>query len=83
MVSRSPLLGDAAVDTHQAKAAHIQSKIVVKETQREPSVLESPKQSKKEGRMLDNAQDVAELKDYVRLAADSRLLISNWMPATW
>ena len=69
MVSRSPLVGDATMDAHQAKAAHLPSKTVVKETQREFNTLEIPHQSTKEGQAPKRAQDVAELKDYVRIAA--------------
>ena len=65
MVARGPLVGDPTIDGHQAKAAHLPSKTVVKETQREVSGLESPKQSTNEQQALNRAQDVAELKDYV------------------
>ena len=65
MVGRGPLVGDPITDGHQAKAAHLPSKTVVKETQREVSGLEPPNQSTNEGKMLNRAQDVAELKDYV------------------
>ena len=67
MVSRNPLMGDATIDTGQCNAAHPASKTVVKETQRELSGLETSKQSKKNGQTLSGAQDVAELKDYVRI----------------
>lgn len=69
MVSRDPLVGDATIDTGQGNAAHLPSKTVVKETQRELNGLETPKQSKKEGQAYNRAQDVAELKDYVRITA--------------
>lgn len=69
MVSRNPQGGDAAIDTHQGNTAQLPSKTVVKETQRDLNGLETPKQSKKEGQTLNRAQDVAELKDYVRIAA--------------
>lgn len=68
MVPRSPLGGDAIMDAHQAKAAHLPSKTVVKETQREVNAPNTPSQSTKEGQTLNRAQDVAELKDYVRIA---------------
>ena len=69
MVSRNPQGGDATIDTHQGNTAQLPSKTVVKETQRDLNGLEPPKQSKKEGQTLNRAQDVAELKDYVRIAA--------------
>ena len=69
MVLRNPLVGDATIDTHQGNPAHLPSKTVVKETQRESNGLETPKQFKKEGQTLSRAQDVAELKDYVCNAA--------------
>lgn len=69
MVSRSPLGGNAIIDTGQGNADHLPSKTVVKETQRELNGRETPKLSKKEGQALNRAQDVAELKDYVRIAA--------------
>lgn len=69
MVSRSPLVGAPATDSHQGDTAHLPSKKVVKETQREPAGLETPEEPKKEGQTLNRAQDVAELKDYVRIAA--------------
>ena len=65
MVVRGPLVVDPTTDGHQAKAAHLPSKTVVKETQREVSGLESPNQSTNKGQTLNRAQDVAELKDYV------------------
>ena len=65
MVARGPLVGDPTTDGHQAKAAHLPSKTVVKETQREVSGLEPPNQSTNEGQTLNKAHDVAELKDYV------------------
>ena len=68
MVARGPLLGDATIDGHQAKAAHLPSKTVVKETQREVNAPEPPSQSTNEGQTPNRAQDVAELKDYVRIA---------------
>lgn len=65
MVSRGPLGEDVTMDILQAKTAHLPSKTVVKETQREPNALETPKnQSTKEEQTLNRAQDVAELKDY-------------------
>ena len=69
MVLRNPLVGDATIITHQGNTAHLPSTIVVKETQREFNGLETPKQSEKEGQTVNRAQDVAELKDYVRIAA--------------
>lgn len=69
MVSRNPHGGGATLDTHQGNTAQLQSKTIVKETQRDLNGLETPKQSKKEGQTLSRAQDVAELKDYVRIAA--------------
>lgn len=69
MVSRNPQVGDAPLDTHQSNTAQLASKTVVKETQRDLNGSETPKQSKKEGQTLNKAQDVAELKDYVRIAA--------------
>ena len=69
MASRGPLGVDVTMDVHQAKTAHLASKKVVKETQREPNALETPQnQSTKEEQTLNRAQDVAELKDYVRIA---------------
>ena len=69
MVSRGSLMGDDTIDAHPARTAHLPSKTVVKETQREPSTFETPTNSKKDGQKLNTAQDVAELKDYVRIAA--------------
>ena len=61
-------MGDATIDGHQAKAAHLPSKTAVKETQREVNAFEPPSRSMNEGQTLNRAQDVAELKDYVRNA---------------
>ena len=84
MVPRNPLGGDATIDAHQAKAAHIPSKTVVKETQREVNPPDTPSQSTNEGQTLNRAQDVAELKDYVRISASgTKPLISNLILATW
>ena len=69
MVSRNPLAGDATIDSGQGNTAHVPSKTVVKETQRELNGLETPKQARKEGQSLHRAQDVAELKDYVCIVA--------------
>ncbi len=69
MVSRNPFGGDATIDTHQGNTAHLPSKTVVKETQREFNGLETTKQSKNEEQTPKRAQDVSELKDYVRIAA--------------
>ena len=66
MVSRSPL-GDATSDAHQDKTSQLPSNAVVKETQRGPKTLETPVHSKKDGQTVNRAQDVAELKDYVRI----------------
>lgn len=68
MVSGNPMAGDATMDAHQAKIAHLPSKTVVKETQRELHAFETTNHSTKEGQVLNMAQDVAELKDYVRIA---------------
>ena len=68
MVSGNPMAGDATMDAHQAKIAHLPSKTVIKETQREPHAFEIPNHSTKEGQVLNMAQDAAELKDYVRIA---------------
>ena len=84
MVSRNPLGGDPPIDTHQGNTDHLPSKNVVKETQRELDGLESSKQSKNERQTPNRAQDVAELKDYVRIAAPNlRYLISDSILATW
>lgn len=84
MVSRTSLVGDSAIVTHQGNTAHLPSTTVVKETQREINGLETPKQSEKEGQKLNRAQDVAELKDYVRSAAPrTEASDSNSMLATW
>ncbi len=62
-------MGDVTIDAHQAKMAHLPSKTVVKETQREFNAFGTPNHSKKDGQTLNRAQDVAELKDYVCIAA--------------
>ena len=64
MVSRDPHLGDTITDRRQGNMAYLPSKTIVKETQREVNGAGTPRQSKKEGPT--KAQDVAELKDYVR-----------------
>ena len=69
MVSRGSLMGDDTIDAHPARMAHLPSKTVVKETHREPNTLENPTHNKKDGQTLNRAQDVAELKDYVCIAA--------------
>ena len=69
MVSRGSLVGDDTIDGHPARMAHLPSKTVVKETQREPNTLETPNHSKKDGQTFNRAQDVAELKDYVCIIA--------------
>ena len=83
MVSRISQLEDAPANTQAGKAAHLPSKNVVKETQREPNVLVTPTHFKKEGQTLDKAHDVAELKDYVCMAVlKKKDPIANSMPAT-
>ena len=67
MVLRNPLVGDATADSLPGNSAHTSGKMVVKETQRE--ILDIPKESMKGIQTLNRAQDVAELKDYVRIAA--------------
>lgn len=69
MVSRNPLAGEDTTDTHSGNTAHLPGKTIVKETQREVNGIETPKKAKKEAQTLNRAQDVAELKDYVRIAA--------------
>ena len=84
MVSRNPLVGDTTMNTHQGNTAHLPSKTVVKETQREVNGLETPKQSNNEGQTISRAQDVAELKDYVCIAAPIiRASDANRISATW
>jgi hypothetical protein len=64
MVSRESQLGATVTDGRQGLMAHPSTKTIVKETQREVNGAGTPRQSKKEGPT--KAQDVAELKDYVR-----------------
>lgn len=78
MVSRNPLVGDVTIDTHHGNTAHPSSNTVVKETQRELNGLDTPQQSKREEQTLNRAQDVAELKDYVCIAA-LRIMAPNFL----
>ena len=64
MVSRGSQSGETVTDGRQNNPIHVSSKMIVKETQREVNGASTLRQPKKEG--PNKAQDVAELKDYVR-----------------
>lgn len=66
MVSRASQYGEGEEEGRHGITTHVPSKTVVKETQREGNGSGTPRQSKKEVHVPTKAQDVAELKDYVR-----------------
>jgi len=66
MVSKAPQEEDDEHKMRQDSATQIPSKALVKETHKEGIEIRTPRQPKKEGHAPSKAQDVAELKDYVR-----------------
>lgn len=66
MVSMATQPENATLETRQNNIRNLPSKTFVKETHREGNGLGTPRQSKQEGHTPSKAQDVAELKDYVR-----------------
>lgn len=66
MVSRTHQQGGANGDERHEVLPQKPSKTVVKETQREGNGSNTPRQTTKEVPVPTKAQDVAELKDYVR-----------------
>jgi len=66
MVSRTPQQGEVEAEGSLSITTHVPSKTVVKETQRDGNGSGTPRQSKKEVHVPTKAEDVAELKDYVR-----------------
>lgn len=66
MVSRTLQQGGTNADERHEISSHKSSKTVVKETQREGNGFNTPRQATKEVPVPTKAQDVAELKDYVR-----------------
>lgn len=66
MVSRASQQGEGEVDGRYSITTHVPSKTVVKETQREGNGSSTPHPSNDDVHVPTKAQDVAELKDYVR-----------------
>lgn len=64
MPSRTPQTCEAIPEGRQTVVAHVPSKTVVKETQRDANGSGTPRQSTKEAERNTKAQDVSELKDY-------------------
>ena len=67
MVSRPPQAGNAVVEELSESATHQANKPAMKGPQKEAYGPATPRQPKKEGQASSKAQDVAELKDYVRI----------------